>query len=72
MKKFLFEHSLSIGLTIGAVICAFLGYRQVGEADNFWMDFWVETYGSFIGNVFLLLLARFLWERNADPSQPPS
>jgi len=63
------EHSLSIALGAGYLVCT--GLSAWVKHGTWAYDFWMSLSGAFGGNFVLILLARKLWEKDSDPSKPP-
>ena len=69
MKRFLFDHSLSIALGAGFFLSTYLS--SVVERGGWWYDAWMMVGGSFGGSFIIVVLGRPLWEKGSDPTKPP-
>lgn len=70
MRRFCYEHSLSISTFLGYLICQMLTLRY--EAGSRPYDFWMMWSGSFHSACIIVILARVLWEKDSDPTKPPN
>lgn len=69
MRAWIWKHSLSLTLAVGATICTALSAWV--EHGSWWYDFWMNI-GAGLGTTALLLIcSRFLWEKDSDPATPP-
>jgi len=71
MRKFFFEHSLSLALIAGWAIHSWLAWWVSEDQNNFWYDWNLMNAGGFGGSAILVVLAKYLWERDSDPATPP-
>lgn len=70
VRTFCYEHSLSLALGVGFIVCTWLSWI-CKHGDDWWSNFWMSTGGGFGGGVVIVLLARLFWEKDSDPTQPP-
>jgi hypothetical protein len=71
MRRFLLEHSLSLALIAGWIVCSLIAWSLRWEESNFTYDWWLSNAGGFFGSAILIVLARKFWEKDSDPATPP-
>ena len=65
--RWLDEHSLSITLFVGFLLCT--AASAWVEHGTWIYDFWMMLAGSFGGSFLIVVLARFFWEKDSDPTR---
>lgn len=67
LGRWLDEHSLSLALLAVYVACFYVLRRL--EVGTFWYDRVTQIEGGALSNFLFLQLARYCWERGADPTR---